>query len=159
MMLIKIILIISLTAIFFQDVKERKVYWFLFPVVACCTAYLCLSTTQFEVYWRTSLINLSIIGSIFLVLQLYAKFKLKTELNEVFGLGDALLFIGFCVAFPVASFIVFFVFALLFSLLLHMVLKQKTKVQTVPLAGYMSIFLVATYGLHWIGYIPNLYTI
>lgn len=145
--------------IFFQDFKERKVYWFLFPIVAFCAAYLCLSTTFFEVFWRTSLINLSIITIIFLILHLYAKYKLKTTLKEVFGLGDALLFIGFSVAFPVATFIVFFVFALLFSLLLHVVLKHKIKEQSVPLAGYMSVFLIIVYAFHWIGFIPNLYSI
>lgn len=158
-MLLKIILIITLITIFFQDVKERKVYWFLFPIVACSTAYLCLATTIFEVFWRTTLVNLCVIAIIFLVLHLYAKYKLKTTLNEVFGLGDALLFIGFCVAFPVASFIVFFVFALLFSLVLHVVLKHKMEVQTVPLAGYMSVFLLIVYAFHWIGFIPNLYSI
>lgn len=159
MLLIKIILAISLVAIFFQDIKERKVYWFLFPIIALCTAYLCLSTTVFEVFWRTSLINIAVIAIIIVVLHLYATYKLKTSLKEVFGLGDALLFLGFCVAFPVASFIVFFVFALVFSLLLHIVLKYKMKDKSVPLAGYMSLFLLTVYVIHWVGFIPNLYSI
>lgn len=159
MLAVKIILVISLMVIFFQDLKERKVYWFLFPIMALCTAYLCLSTTVFEVFWRTSLINIGVIAIIFMVLHLYATYKLKTTLKEVFGLGDALLFIAFCVAFPVASFIVFFVFALLFSLIIHMVFKHKMKEESVPLAGYMSLFLLMVFTVHWIGFIPNLYSI
>ncbi|WP_430412806.1 hypothetical protein [Kordia sp.] len=145
--------------IFFQDFKERKVYWFLFVIFFGCAGYLYLTTTFFEILWRTSLMNLSVIGIIFLVLHLYAKFKLKTELKDVFGIGDAVLFVGLCLAFPVTSFIILFVFSLLFSLLVHLILKQKVKEQTVPLAGYMSLFFTFVYLFHWIGFIPNIYSI
>ncbi len=145
--------------IFYQDIKERSVYWFLFPIVACAAGYLYYSSTFFELFWRTSTVNLGIIALIFLVLQTYTKFKLKTDLKEVFGLGDALLFIGLCIAFPIASFIIFFVFSLFFSLILHFVLKNKMKVESVPLAGYMSVFFIGIYLIHWTGFLPNLYNI
>jgi hypothetical protein len=143
--------------IFYQDIKERSVYWFLFPIVACTAGYLYYINTFFDLFWRTTVVNLGIIALIFLVLQTYTKFKLKTDLKEVFGLGDALLFIGLCVAFPIASFIIFFVFSLFFSLILHFVLKNK--IESVPLAGYMSVFFIAVYLIHWTGFLPNLYNI
>ena len=146
-------------AIFYQDTKERSVYWFLFPIVAFAAGYLYYTNTLFELFWRTSIANLGIIALIFLVLQAYSKFKLKTDVKEVFGLGDALLFIGLCVAFPNVTFIIFFVFSLLFSLLLHFVLKNKMKVKSVPLAGYMSAFFIGVYFIHWTGFLPNLYNI
>lgn len=146
-------------SIFYQDIKERNVYWFLFIITASSAGYLYYTNTFFELFWRTSVINLGIIGIIFLVLGTYSKFKLKVALKDVFGLGDALLFIGICFAFPVAAFITFFVFSLLFSLLLHILFKQKIKDKTVPLAGYMSLFFVVVYNFHWAGFIPNLYNI
>ena len=123
--LIKIILILSLLSILYQDIKERNVYWFLFLIVSSCAGYLYFTRTFFELFWRTSVMNLTVIGIIFLVLAGYSKFKLKVNLKDVFGLGDAFLFIGLCVAFPVATFITFFVFSLLFSMLLHFLFKQK----------------------------------
>jgi hypothetical protein len=99
------------------------------------------------------------VSVIFLVLHSYATYKLKVKLSDVFGLGDALLFIGLCLAFPIAAFITFFVFSLLFSLLVHFIFKQKLKDKTVPLAGYMSLFFSGVYIVHWIGFIPNLYSI
>jgi len=146
-------------SISFQDIKERNVYWFLFTIAASCAGYLYCTSTFFELFWRTSLINLGIIGIIFLVLKTYTKFKLKVALSDTFGLGDALLFIGLCVAFPVAAFIIFFVFSLLFSLLLHFLFKQKQQETSVPLAGYMSLFFIGIYLLHWTGFIPNIYSI
>lgn len=146
-------------SIFYQDIKERNVYWFLFLLVASCAGYLYYISTFFELFWRTSLINLGIVGIIFLVLATYTKFKLKVSLKDVFGLGDALLFMGLCVAFPVAAFIIFFVFSLLFSLIVHFAFKQKIQEASVPLAGYMSLFFIGIYLLHWTGFIPNIYSI
>lgn len=146
-------------SICYQDIKERNVYWFLFLIGTICAGYLYYTNTFFELFWRTSVINLVFIGIILLVLGIYAKFKLKVALSDAFGLGDALLFLGLCFAFPVAAFIIFFVFSLLFSLLLHVVLNQKRKEKSVPLAGYMSLFFCGVYLLHWTGFIPNLYNI
>ena len=146
-------------SILYQDIKERNVYWFLFLIVSSCAGYLYFTRTFFELFWRTSVMNLTVIGIIFLVLAGYSKFKLKVNLKDVFGLGDAFLFIGLCVAFPVATFITFFVFSLLFSMLLHFLFKQKQQETSVPLAGYMSLFFIGTYLLHWTGFIPNLYSI
>ena len=146
-------------SILFQDIKERKVYWFLFPIVAFTAAYLYYSNTFFELFWRTSLINLGIIFSIILVLQTYSKFKLQTDLQHVFGLGDVLFFLAVSIAFPIATFIIFFVFSLLFSLLLHILLKNKTQETSVPLAGYMSLFFMTVYLLNWTGFLSNIYSI
>ncbi|WP_420571666.1 hypothetical protein [Kordia sp.] len=146
-------------SIFFQDIKERSVYWFLFLIVACTAGYLYYTQTFLALFWRTSIINIGVISMILLVLQTYAKLKLKTDLKNVFGLGDALLFLGLCVAFPIASFIIFFVFSLLFSLILHFVLKNRMQENSIPLAGYMSLFFISIYLFHWTGFIPNLYNI
>ena len=93
----------------YQDIKDRSVYWFLFPIVASTAGYLYFTETFFELFWRMTVVNLGIIVLILVVLQTYTKFKLKTSLQEVFGLGDALLFMSLCVAFPIAPFIIFFV--------------------------------------------------
>ncbi|WP_298507499.1 hypothetical protein [uncultured Kordia sp.] len=145
--------------IFYQDIKERSVYWFLFPIVACAAGYLYFMNTFFDLFWRTIAVNLGIIMLILIVLQTYTKFKLKTSLQKVFGLGDALFFLGLCVAFPIASFIIFFVFSLLFSLLLHVVLKNKIQETSVPLAGYMSVFFIGIYIMHWTALLPNMYSV
>jgi hypothetical protein len=144
-------------AIVYQDIKDRSVYWFLFPIVACSVGYLYFSQTFFELFWRMTVLNFGMIALILLVLQIYTTFKLKTNLKEVFGSGDALLFIALCVAFPSISFIIFFVFSLLFSLVLHFMFQNKMKQSSVPLAGYMSLFFIGIYLMNWIELLPNMY--
>jgi len=146
-------------SILYQDIKERSVYWFLFPIVACTTGYLYFTNTFFELFWRTAAMNFGIILLILLVLQTYTTFKLKTNIKAVFGLGDALLFIALCVAFPVTAFLIFFVCSLLFSLAVHVVLKSNMQEASVPLAGYMSLFFIVIFSIHWMGLLTNVYNI
>lgn len=143
----------------YQDIKERSVYWFLFPIVACASGYLFYATTFFDFFWTTTIINIGIIALMFLVLFAYTKLKLKTSIGKVFGLGDGLLFIGLCASFPTISFTIFFVFSLLFSLLLHFIFKNSMQDSSVPLAGYMSIFYLCIYVMNWVGLYPNIYSI
>ncbi|GGI58499.1 hypothetical protein [Winogradskyella haliclonae] len=159
MIVFKIILVLSLIYILFQDVKERKVYWFLFPIVMMATGVLFYSHTLPELFLVNAMLNSMFIGLLFFVMYLYSKFKLKTALNQVFGLGDALLFIGLIGSFSVVSFIMVFVFSLVFSLVLHVLLKAHQKEKTIPLAGYMSLFFLLTYISFWTGITTKLYSI
>ena len=78
-------------------------------------------------------------------------------MEDTFGLGDLLLFIALAFTFASVSFIILFVFGLLFSLILHLLFKNKSKLKTVPLAGYLSLFFLVAYLSHWFGLLPTLY--
>ena len=90
------------------------------------------------------------------MITLYSTHKLKTSIKNVIGLGDVFLFIAISVSFPTVTFIVMFVFSLLFALILHGILSKKEN-ETVPLAGYMSLFFVLIYTAHWLGFYKSLY--
>jgi len=156
MIIVKLILLITFGAIFWQDKKERLVHWFLFPIIAFCSGILIHENMIQELFILTSIINLLFVTSLILVIYFYSKFKLKTSIKNTFGLGDALLFIALSFTFSSVSFLVLFVFGLIFSLIIHLTLK--TKQETVPLAGYLSLFFGLTYLSHWIGILPTLYT-
>ncbi|WP_452596852.1 hypothetical protein [Pontimicrobium sp. MEBiC01747] len=79
--------------------------------------------------------------------------------KNTFGLGDVLLFIGLTLSFSTTSFIILFVFSLVFALVLHLFFKTKTKIASVPLAGYLSLFFASVYVSHWLGAIPYIYII
>ncbi|RZN79962.1 MAG: hypothetical protein EVB11_12025 [Winogradskyella sp.] len=159
MILLKIILLITFFFILFQDIKERKVYWFLFPIVAIVSGVLFYNDTLPELFVVNVIINLFVVILLLVVVYGYAKFKLKTSPKSVFGLGDALLFLALTLSFSSVSFIVVFVFSLIFSLALHLFIKTKNKSLTVPLAGYMSLFFMLVYISHWTGISTNLYHI
>lgn len=142
-----------------QDIKERKVYWFLFPIIALCSSVLLYQNTFWELFYATILINLAFVCVLIGVVFLYSKLKLKTALSSTFGLGDGLLFLALIFSFSSVSFFILFVFGLVFSLVLHLFLKRKTKQETVPLAGYLSLFFVIAYVSHWVGILNAVYTI
>lgn len=154
---IKIILIFSLVLIFKQDLKERAVWWFLFPAFLITAGYLNFIKQPEGVFISSSLLNLLILSLILGISFLYTHFKMKVNFfKEAFGVGDLLFFIGMTFAFPTLSFMVILVFSLIFSLLLHLLIKNGYH-QTVPLAGYTSLFSILIYISNWTGVYKNLY--
>ena len=159
MYILKVVLIGVLIMVLIQDVRERKVYWFWFPIIALCAGTLLYRNTIPEMFYITLLVNLAFVAVLLLVVMLYAKLKLKTAAANTFGLGDALLFLTLAFTFYTVPFIILFVFGLLFSLLLHLVVKHKSKHHTVPLAGYLSLFFAIAYVLYWLGITESVYAI
>lgn len=159
MIVLKIVLITSLTIVFYQDTQERQVYWIMFPVIALCTGILLYDNIFPDVFYTTIITNILFMTLLILVVYIYSKIKLKTTISKTFGLGDGLLFFALAFSFSSISFLIVFVFGLIFSLLIHLVLNKKSKFITVPLAGYLSLFFGITYLSHWSGLLPSIYYI
>jgi len=149
----------SLLWVFYQDIKERQVFWFLFPVIAFCSGSLLHTNLFFELFKTTLIINLAFVLFLILVILIYSKYKLKTPISKTFGMGDMLLFLALTFTFSSVSFLVLFVFGLIFSLILHVLIKSKSEYKTVPLAGYLSLFFALTYVTYWLGILKLVYTI
>ena len=149
----------SLVLVFYQDVKTRLVYGFLFPIIALCSGLLLYNNVHPAVFKTTVMINLCFAVFLIMVVLAYSKLKLKISLNQTFGLGDALLFLALAFTFASITFLILFVFGLVFSLVLHLLLKSKSKHGNVPLAGYLSLFFAITYTGYWSGIIISVYSI
>lgn len=157
---IKIILILSFLIILIQDIRNRAVYWFLFPLSGLCAGILYYNDTLSELFAASIVINLTFIGLLIAIVFIYAKLKLKTSLKHVIGLGDVLLFVALAFSFSSVSFLILFIFSLVFALVIHKVIKPQPKYKDlIPLAGYMSLFFAITYLAFWIGITPSLYTL
>ena len=159
MIILKIILIGVLGLIFYQDLKERQVYWFLFPLFSICSAALFYNSTLPELFYVAVGMNVSFILILLLIVFLYSKIKLNSSFNEAIGLGDVLMFIGLVFSFSTVSFLVIFVCSLVFSLTVHLIIKRYSKLQSVPLAGYISLFFSLIYLSHWAGITTSLYAL
>lgn len=154
----KILLLSTFFLILYQDCKDRKVYWFLYPVIGILTLLLQIKVVPFYSVLINVAINLLFIAILLLVCYLYAAFRLKKNLlKEVFGLGDVLFFVFIAFSFSIVSFFVLFVFSLFFSLLLHFILKHRQTEKTVPLAGYMSLFFGTVYAISFFNEYNYLY--
>jgi len=160
MFVVKGLIILNLGYITYQDIKYREVYWFLFLSLLIILGYTHYTNVLPLHFKNAILINIGIILSIVSVLYVYTLIRIKRPFfKEVFGLGDALFFLAIAVAFPTISFTILFVFSLLFSLGIWFVIKNNSKHNTIPLAGYMSIFFMLIYLSSWTTNIVNLYII
>jgi hypothetical protein len=158
MWFLKLLLLCVFFIILYQDCKDRKVYWFLYPAIGVLVFLLQISITPLYSVLINSVFNLLFVAVLLSVCYLYAAFRLKKDLlKEVFGLGDVLFFIFIAFSFSIVSFFILFVFSLFFSLLLHFTLKHKQVEKTVPLAGYMSLFFGTVYGISFFYECPFLY--
>ena len=160
MIFIKIILTLTLIGIAYQDIKTREVYWFTFPLFLISAGSIHYYNVLNIHFFYSIIINLGVISTIAFILFLYASLKLKKPLfKEAFGIGDLLIFIALAFAFPTYTFITLFCFSLVFSSLLWVFLSSKSINKTVPLAGYISLFLVFVYSVSWTTHSFDLYSI
>ena len=144
--LIKGLLIITFLVIFWQDTKDRLVYWFLYPLLGCLASGIQVLQIGYISTLINSLINLIFIFLLISVAFIYSKVIMKRPfVNESIGLGDILIFVFLCFTFATVAFFILFVFALLFSLMLHLYFKKKSIHNNVPLAGYIAVFFAAVY--------------
>jgi|TARA_R110000851_G_scaffold327695_1_gene497517 hypothetical protein len=160
LILIKFLLFFSLAFILFQDYRNRQVYTFLFPIFGILGSYLFFLNSKIEYYFFSVCINLGIILIVVLLNYLFAEVVLKMKLlNEAMGLGDIFFFIAFAISFPTVTFINFFVFSILFTFVIHFALSKllKNKNRYIPLAGYMSLFLMGIYSVSWLGLYDYIY--
>lgn len=141
---LKLLLIIVFAIVLFQDFKNRLVYWFLYPIIGILAFVIQLYSVPIQIALFNSGFNLLFIVLILGVSFVYIKIR-KLDFKNSIGIGDVLFFIFISCTFSIVSFLVLFVFALLFSLVLHFVLNIKKEQQTVPLAGYMSLFFGVIY--------------
>ncbi len=141
---LKLLLIIVFAIVLFQDFKNRLVYWFLYPIIGILAFAIQSYSVPITIAFSNSSFNLLFVALILGVSFVYIRIRKLDFLNAI-GIGDILFFIFISFTFSIVSFLVLFVFALLFSLILHFVLGNKKEQQTVPLAGYMSLFFGVVY--------------
>lgn len=158
MILVKIALMVCLFWVFEQDIKERLVFWWLFPMIAILFSVVFLNQVVKEIYLQYVLMNLALVSGILLLLFAYSRFVLKSGfINTTFGLGDVLLFVALSFSFPTLAFCVLLSFSLVFSLMVHFVVVRKQKLRTIPLAGYMSLFFAVSLIFNETGFLLDLY--
>ena len=146
MLVLKVLIILTFIFILWQDARERLVYWFCFPVIAILGFFIQVEFIDKETILANLLINVCFVFVLLVSLWVYSKLVLKSELiNRGIGIGDVLFFFSLTCCFSIISFWILFIFSLIFALLLHSFFSNKSN-QTIPLAGYMSLFFAFIYG-------------
>ncbi len=155
---LKLICIIPFVAIVFQDIKNKKVSWIWFLILALALAFLHYMNSLPEVFISHTLINLGFVVLILLLLYAYVKLRSKHQFLKAIGTGDICMFLALSPSMASISFIVCFAFSIIMALVLSIVFDKNDKNQ-IPLAGYMSLFFLIIYIANWTGLIDQLYKI
>jgi len=160
MILIITTLFFTYALIAYQDIKDRAVYWILFPIVGLLMGLLFYKNVSSSVYIIGVQINLIMVTTILSILYIYTTFvRGKVFLNVSIGLGDILFFYAFAFGFPTITFLLLFVSAVLFSLILSQVKIKNAIPKTIPLAGFMSVFLIGVYTCSLLSFSSSLFTL
>jgi hypothetical protein len=139
MWFLKLLLITLLFTVLYQDLKDRLVFGFLYPVIGILVFLIQLSFVSFYPALLNLSLNLVFVFFLLSVSYIYSKIRMPHyDVKAIMGIGDVLFFVFISFSFATISFVILFVFSLIFSLLLHFFLKQKQIDKTVPLAGYMQ---------------------
>ena len=145
MWLFKVLLLFTFAIILFQDVKDRQVWWFLYPLVGTFAGFIFYDESELYSFLINVIINLIFVLILLSLSFVYATMMMREKFLKVIGLGDVLLFIFLAFTFSSISFLILFIFSLIFSMLMHILLKNRNTLHTVPLAGYMSLFFGSIY--------------
>jgi len=137
-----LIIFLSLLGIIFQDLKYRSIHIALIGGLVVGSIFTNLGS------WLNNLIyNLIFITTNTIGLFIFYSIKLKRFTNPIdqfLGLGDVLFFLAITPLFSIHSYLFFFLSGLIFSLLIHVMLNHKQiNHKTIPLAGYLSIYLIS----------------
>ncbi|GAA3591031.1 general secretion pathway protein [Flavivirga amylovorans] len=138
-----ILLIIALLLVLYFDMKKRMIHIIL-PILIFCFSmlinYVSTNLKLIDTIYNIGFLLINILGVI-----LYFSLKTKALINPIdrfIGLGDIVFFIAITPLFKLETFIPFFIIGLLFSLLLYVIVLLFKKMKTIPLAGYLSLYLV-----------------
>ncbi len=138
-----VLLIILLFLVLYQDSKMRTLH-VIIPVLVFVVSLL-INYVSLDLEFKDILKNIGFLLLNITGLTLYFSLKRKAfsnPINRDIGLGDIVFFIAITPLFKLETFIVFFVIGLVFSLVLYTIVLWFKKIETIPLAGYLSLYLV-----------------
>jgi uncharacterized membrane protein YdjX (TVP38/TMEM64 family) len=97
--------------------------------------------------------SLAFIGINFISIVAYfsiKKSKLQNPFKQYIGIGDLVFLIAVIPLFSFRNYMLFFISGMIFSLVLYAVFQNKGEQKTIPLAGYLSLYIIVLM-------IPNLF--
>ncbi len=135
--------VLVLSLIFFQDLKERSVYWFLFLFVFIIS----LLRMDIENSFTNMIKNLPSLFILLLLLSTYISLRKRRMINiwnGYFSIGDIVFLAVITPNFSTLNYFLFISVSCIFSLLVHLlvVLLIRKQNSTIPYAGHSSLLMI-----------------
>jgi hypothetical protein len=138
-------LLIVLVFIFLQDLKERAVNWYFFPLLLVFAILYKKGSTNMEILLENICFNVLFLFIQLGMLSLYFSLKKREWTNitrEYLGVGDILFLLVIAPLFTPVLYILFYVISLFLIVLATVLIKMiKDFQKTIPLAGLQSLML------------------
>lgn len=138
-----ILFLLALGYTFYTDIKQREVALYTLVLLVVAGGFLAQQYLPIVTVGQFWLLNVLFIGIQYGLLMLYLEIRYK-EGKQIFskwiGLGDLLFFLAISIYYPINQFIVVYMGSLIFSAVLY--LCFKTKLKTIPLAGFSALFII-----------------
>lgn len=133
----------------YQDFKDRSISLIMVILTAILVSWSGYYYLEINQILKFAAINVAIISIHLFVVSIYyflKNRKLTMIVNNQIGLGDILVLIVVCFAFSPLNFTTFLMLSLALTLLFHQLGRQiwKGSAETIPLAGYLSLFYIIT---------------
>lgn len=135
------ILFISFGIMVFQDSKYRHIHIGLPIVVFVASMYI----NRNSINVLDGLNTLLFIGINFITITVYfsiKKSKIQNPFKQYIGIGDLLFLIAVIPLFSFRNYVLFFISGMIVSLLLYVIFQNKSSQKTIPLAGYLSLYII-----------------
>ncbi len=135
------ILLISFGVMVFQDIKYRHIHVVLPILVFVAAMYM----NKDIIYIYDGLKSLLFLIINFAAITIYFSIKNSQPQNPFktqIGIGDLLFLIAVIPLFSFRNFLLFFITGMVFSLLLYVLFQNKSQPKTIPLAGYLSLYIM-----------------
>jgi len=152
--LVKIVLMLTLVSIAYQDLKDRMIYLFLFPLCGLCFGFLSYKAMGWLFLTEHLFFNVLFIGITLTVIGVYYRLKYGfTFAKAIVGKGDYWMFFATCFAMSSSAFILFSlastIAALIVVITLRRIRDRNEDASQIPLAGYMAIFYILLFSVQW----------
>jgi len=135
-------LVLCLALAFIQDWKERSIHLLVFLAIAAIAVGK-LMMTDFQL--AIAGFNLLFVAIVIGLLMIYISLKSGKGVNifkEHFGIGDLVFYLAITPLFGSRNFILFFITGLVLSAIAHSFVLKFKKDSPIPLAGYLSLYLI-----------------
>lgn len=143
------ILFISFGIMLYQDIKYRHIHIGLPILVFVVSIYM----NKDIIALFDGLKSVVFIGINFISIVAYfsiKKSKFQNPFKQHIGIGDLVFLIAVIPLFSFRNYMLFFISGMILSLVLYAVFQNKSEQKTIPLAGYLSLYIIVLM-------IPNLF--
>jgi hypothetical protein len=152
---VKILIIIILLTLFYQDQKDRAVHWLLFPFLVALFIYQKISPYQsFMDNLYEAVYPFGFLGLQLLLLTGYFSLKKGRPVlitQQLIGLGDILLLASLCFYFSLYTYVLFYIISLIVVLLTWVIWQRLATRKTahIPFAGLQALVLSTVFLWSW----------